>query len=73
MTLVIFAWMTTNRYFKELVNHDLRKQMQLEMMNQSDEETPSFGFFDNGMDSSMIQEGGDVWVKDAEYDEPFRW
>jgi hypothetical protein len=62
MTLVIFAWMTTQQYFKEIVNHDLRKQMQLEMLNQSDEEMPSFGIFDDGNNSKYIVEGGDVWL-----------
>jgi hypothetical protein len=62
MTLVMFAWMTTQQYFKEIVNHDLRKQMQLEMLNQSDEEMPSFGIFDDGTDKNYIVEGGDVWL-----------
>ena len=62
MTLVMFAWMTTQQYFKEIVNHDLRKQMQLEMLNQSDEEMPSFGIFDDGTDKNYIVEGGDVWM-----------
>lgn len=62
MTLVLFAWMTTQQYFKEIVNHDLRKQMQLEMLNQSDEEIPSFGLFDDGMDKKYVVEGGDVWL-----------
>lgn len=62
MTLVMFAWMTTQQYFKEIVNHDLRKQMQLELLNQSDEEMPSFGIFDDGTDKNYIVEGGDVWM-----------
>ncbi len=66
MTLVMFAWMTTQQYFKEIVNHDLRKQMQLEMLNQSDEEVPSFGIFDNGIDKNYIVEGGDVWLTKEE-------
>ena len=66
MTLVIFAWMTTQQYFKEIVNHDLRKQMQLEMLNQSDEELPSFGIFDDGNNSKYIVEGGDVWLNGEE-------
>ena len=68
MTLVMFAWMTTQQYFKEIVNHDLRKQMQLEMMNQSDEEVPSFGLFDDGMQNKYTVEDGDVWLtKEEEY------
>ena len=62
MTLVLFAWMTTQQYFKEIVNHDLRKQMQLELLNQSDEEMPSFGLFDDGQNQNYIQEGGDLWL-----------
>jgi hypothetical protein len=68
MTLVMFAWMTTQQYFKEIVNHDLRKQMQLEMMNQKDEELPSFGIFDDGMSDNYQVEGGDVWLnKEDDY------
>jgi hypothetical protein len=70
MTLVMFAWMTTNQYFKEIVNHDLRKQMQLEMLNQSDEEMPSFGIFDDGIDKNYIVEGGDVWLTRDEDNSP---
>jgi hypothetical protein len=66
MTLVMFAWMTTQQYFKEIVNHDLRKQMQLEMLNQSDEEVPSFGIFDDGTTKNYIVEGGDVWLTKEE-------
>jgi hypothetical protein len=68
MTLVMFAWMTTQQYFKEIVNHDLRKQMQLEMMNQSDEDIPSFGLFDDGTQNKYTVEDGDVWLtKEEEY------
>lgn len=66
MTLVMFAWMTTQQYFKEIVNHDLRKQMQLEMMNQRDEEVPSFGLYDDGMNEKYVVEGGDVWLTKEE-------
>lgn len=62
MTLVMFAWMTTQQYFKEIVNHDLRKQMQLELLNQSDEEMPSFGIFDDGKGEKYTVEDGDVWM-----------
>jgi hypothetical protein len=36
--------------------------MQLEMLNQSDEEVPSFGIFDDGMNKNYIVEDGDVWL-----------
>jgi len=67
MTLVLFAWLSTQNFFREIVNHDLRKQMQLEMLNQSNDEVPSFGIFDDGLDVPYIQEGGDVWLTNEEY------
>ncbi len=70
MTLVMFAWMTTQQYFKEIVNHDLRKQMQLEMLNQSDEEIPTFGLYDDGKQKNYIVEGGDVWLTREEDNQP---
>jgi hypothetical protein len=63
MTLVMFAWMTTQKYFKDVVNHDLRKQLQLEKLNQMDEETIPSPVIDNGLDIPFIVEAGDVWVK----------
>jgi hypothetical protein len=68
MTLVLFAWLSTQNFFREIVNHDLRKQMQLEMLNQSNDDVPSFGIFDDGLDVPYIQEGGDVWLTNEEYD-----
>jgi Terminase large subunit, T4likevirus-type, N-terminal/Terminase RNaseH-like domain len=64
MTLVMFAWVTTQKYFKEIVNHDLRKQIQLENMNQFDEITPPAPVVDDGLvDHEFMVEGGDVWEK----------
>ena len=62
MSLVIFAWLTTQKYFREIVNHDLRKQLQLEKMHQLDEETVPGPVIDDGLDIPFIVEGGDVWV-----------
>lgn len=63
MSLVMFAWMTTQKYFKDVVNHDLRKQLQLEKLSQMDEETsPAALLIDDGLDVPFLVEGGDVWV-----------
>jgi hypothetical protein len=61
MTLVIFAWATTQKYFREIVNHDLRKQIQLENMNQYDEETLPAPIIDNGLETPFEVFDGDVW------------
>lgn len=61
MTLVLFAWVTTQTYFKEIVNHDLRKQVQLESMNQLDEITPPQMIMDDGFDHPFESMDGDLW------------
>lgn len=62
MTLVMFAWLTTQKYFKDVVDHDLRKQLQLEKLNQMDDETVPGPIIDNGLDVPFLVEDGDVWV-----------
>lgn len=61
MTLVIFAWAATQKYFKEIVNHDLRKQIQLESMNQFDEDVLPAPIIENGFDNDFEVIDGDVW------------
>ena len=61
MTLVIFAWAATQKYFKEIVNHDLRKQIQLENMNQFDDETLPAPIIEDGLEHDFMMEGGDLW------------
>jgi len=63
MGLVTFAWATTQVLFKEIVAHDVRKQLQLENMNQYDEETLPAPVIENGLENEFILEGGDVWEK----------
>jgi len=67
MTLVIFAWVTTQKYFREIVNHDIRKQIQLENMNQFDEDVLPAPIIEDGLEHDFMIEGGDVWeVADSE-------
>ena len=61
MTLVIFAWATTQQYFREIVNHDLRKQIQLENMNQLDEDVLPAPIIEDGLEHDFMIEGGDIW------------
>lgn len=68
MTLVMFAWLTTQRFFSDIVNHNIRKQMQLENMNQVDEEMLPGPVIDDGLDIPFIVTDGDVWVSGDETD-----
>ena len=61
MTLVIFAWATTQKYFREIVNHDLRKQIQLENMNQIDEDVLPAPIIENALDHKFEILDGDIW------------
>ena len=61
MTLVIFAWVATQKYFKEIVNHDIRKQLQLENMNQLDDEVLPAPIIEDGLEHDFEIIDGDVW------------
>jgi hypothetical protein len=61
MSLVIFGWVTTQQYFKEIVNHDIRKQIQLETMNQMDDDVLPAPIIENGLETPFEILDGDVW------------
>jgi hypothetical protein len=61
MSLVIFGWVTTQQYFKEIVNHDIRKQIQLENMNQMDEDVLPAPIIEDGLEHDFEIMGGDLW------------
>ena len=61
MSLVIFSWATTQQYFKEIVNHDIRKQIQLENMNQMDDDILPAPIIEDGLDHEFEMMGGDMW------------
>ena len=49
-TLVMFAWLTTQEYFKDLVNMDVRKRVFEEKIRRLEEDMVPFGFMDTGID-----------------------
>jgi hypothetical protein len=48
MTLVLFSWLTSTSYFKDLNNVNLRQIMYDKKIKAMEEELTPFGFFDNG-------------------------
>lgn len=48
MGLVIFSWLTTQQYFKELTNVNLRKLMYQNQMKSIEDDLTPFGFYDDG-------------------------
>ena len=68
MCLVLFAWLTDQTYFKELVNLDIRKQLWKDKEELVDQDMAPFGFVLDGLRDEHgerigenIDEYGSVW------------
>jgi hypothetical protein len=62
MTLVMFAWLTSQDYWKDLMDTDVRKELFEDKMKQIEDEMLPFGFIDvgDGVDYE-VDDQGDVW------------
>ena len=54
MTLVLFGWLVTQPYFKELNNVDLRHMIYQNQIRQIEDELTPFGFYNDGQDSEVL-------------------
>ena len=62
MPLVLFSWLTTNSYFKELTNINVRKELYEARIKMIEEEVTPFGFINNGdEEDQLVDAGGQVW------------
>ena len=66
MPLVLFSWLTTNPYFKEMSDVNIREAMYQERIKQIEEEVVPFGFIMNGGEDELIVEDGDIWKEEKE-------
>jgi len=65
MCLVIFSWLATSDYFKELHDTDVRQRMYLEQKEAIEADMAPFGFVDDGLgDQSFVDPDGQVWQTD---------
>ena len=64
MTLVLFGWLTTNQYFKELTDVNVRERIYKQQMLQIEDELTPFGFIDNGPDEETFVADNIVWSSD---------
>lgn len=73
MTLVHFGWLTSQRYFKENINNDIRQSLQLEQMNIMDQDIVPFGIIDNGLDDfdDPMMDAKERWVNVRKTSNPF--
>jgi hypothetical protein len=62
MTLVLFGWLTTQAYFKQITGSDIRKDLYEDQMKALEEEMTPFGFVDDGSPSSTFTDSnGTAW------------
>ena len=62
MTLVIFAWLVQQQYFKDLTDLDIRKQMYKEQMEALEQDMLPFGIIDDGQEAeSYTDSEGTRW------------
>ncbi len=69
MALVLFSWLTTNPYFKEITDVNLREAIYQEKIKQIEEEMLPIGFIDDGQQEELMLEGGDLWGTDNNREE----
>ena len=62
MTLVLFGWLTTQAYFKDITGSDIRRDLYEDQMKNLEEEMTPFGFVDDGADPNSFTDGsGTAW------------
>lgn len=63
MCLVLFCWLSTQNYFKDLANLDIRKQIFDEKLRQLEDDMTPFGFIETGLDPEIeIDDKGNGWT-----------
>ena len=74
MCLVIFSWLATQPYFKEMTDNDVRKRIYEEQKNQIDQDMAPFGFVSDGLeDDSFVDMDGDRWHVDEYGTRAYMW
>lgn len=61
MSLVLLAWMTSNPYFKDMTNVDIRERMYKDQMDSIEDELTPFGAINNGFQEDYFVSNGDLW------------
>lgn len=71
MPLVLFSWATTNDFFRDLTDVNLRRELFDNQMKQVEEELTPFGIIDDPAKEVVAPEimAGDIWFTGHPYDE----
>lgn len=62
MTLVFFAWLVAQSFFKETTNSDIRQRLMEEHNLNLEEEIAPVGVFDDGRQEEKYHDGDDLWT-----------
>ena len=65
MCLVLFSWLSSQEYFKQMTGCDIRKDLYEEKIKNLEAEMTPFGFFDDGLEEKgYVDEDGTMWNLD---------
>ena len=67
MTLVLFGWVATTQYFKELTDVNLRKMIYKERIEQIESDLLPI-LYDDGRGEKIIRDKNDIWIQFGEID-----
>ena len=63
MCLVIFSWLSNQRYFKEMTDMDVRAKLYEEQANAIEQDMAPFGFMNDGLEEeTIIDDAGERWT-----------
>ena len=71
MTLVLFGWLTSQSYFRDISDVDIRKDLFQDRIDSVEESLTPFGFIDTGEEDTNnieIDSEGNVWFHDEDDD-----
>lgn len=66
MSLVLFSWATSQEYFRELLDTDIRKAIYENSLDKIEEEMTPFGFIEYGdsIEDTFVDDSGTIWTVD---------
>ena len=74
MCLVMFSWLATSDYFRELHDNDVRHRMYMEQKEAIEADMAPFGLIDDGTEpESFVDDKGDRWHVDEYGDMAYMW
>jgi hypothetical protein len=71
MTLVNFGWLTSQKFFREEIQNNIRQALQEANLDIMDQDIVPFGIIDNGLNQDQAMDDADLWFNDLKTKYPF--